>query len=216
MSDLNFLAHHFEPALAHALSGNVHVGTAPAGHRLFSRGTPCNHFLVVLEGDVRVQVTSSSGREIVLYRLHPGETCVMTTSCLLGRSHYCAEGIAESDLRYAAIAASDFDRLLVESSAFRAFVFSTLGTRFAELIRRVEEVSLERIDTRLARFLLQYALPADRTVRTTHQRIAAELGSAREVISRQLKNFEESGWISVRRGRITILDDCGMRSLCAA
>ena len=215
MADLNSLAHHLEPALAHVLSGNAHVGTAPAGHRLFSRGTPCNHFLVVLEGDVRVQVTSSSGREIVLYRLHPGETCVMTTSCLLGRSRYCAEGIAESDLRYAAIAANDFGRLLAESSAFRTFVFSTLGTRFAELIHRVEEVSLERIDTRLARFLLHHASPADRTVRTTHQRIAAELGSAREVISRQLKNFEESGWISLRRGRITILDDCGMRSLCA-
>lgn len=211
---MNSLTQHLEPALAHALSGNVHVGTAPAGHRIFSRGTPCNHFLVVLEGGVRVQVTSSSGREIVLYRLHPGETCVMTTSCLLGHSYYAAEGIVESDLRYASIAASDFNRLLEESSAFRTFVFSTLGTRFAELIQRVEEVSLERIDTRLARFLLQYPLPADRTIQTTHQKIAAELGSAREVISRQLKNFEESGWVTLHRGHITILDTCGLRSLC--
>jgi CRP/FNR family transcriptional regulator, anaerobic regulatory protein len=212
---VNFVNRHLEPALAHALSGNVHVGTAPAGHRIFSRGAPCNHFLVVLEGGVRVQVTSSSGREIVLYRLHPGETCVMTTSCLLGHSRYAAEGIVESDLRYASIAASDFNRLLEESSAFRTFVFSTLGIRFAELVQRVEEVSLERIDTRLAKFLLQHALPGNHTIQTTHQKIAAELGSAREVISRQLKSFEESGWVTLGRGHITILDTCGLRSLCA-
>lgn len=202
-----------DPALANALCGRARTSTAPAQQRLFSPGSPCGQFLVLLDGVVRVQAMSPAGREVLLYRLHAGQSCVMTTSCLLGGCHYAAEGIAETPIRFATLPARDFEQMLAASRDFRMFVFSSLGTRLAELMGRVEEVALERIDTRLARFLLRYPLSADGLIGCTHQDIAADLGSVREVISRQLKGFEQNGWVSLRRGRIAITDRAALEAL---
>jgi CRP/FNR family transcriptional regulator len=185
---------------------------APAGTRLFQPGKDCAQFLIVTEGKVRVQMVADNGREIVLYRVHPGETCMLTTSCLLSQSAYRAEGIAETDIRAQVLNASAFRALLDRSSAFRNFVFSTYSTRFSDLILLIEEVVFRRVDIRLATHLLRLA-STEGIVASTHQELAVELGSAREVISRQLKEFERRGWVRLSRGHITLIKQTQLHGL---
>jgi CRP/FNR family transcriptional regulator len=205
----------FDAELAQTLASAAQPVSAPAGTQLFAPGLPCRQFLLLLDGVVRVQALSKNGREIVLYRIYPGDSCVVTASCLLGSIAYPATGIAETPIQGAMLPNSVFERLLAESSAFRRFVFSTYAARLTDLVARVEEVALERIDVRLARLLLRLAPPTTSIVERTHQDLAADLGSAREVVSRQLKTFEQSGWVELQRGYVHLLNRHALETLIA-
>jgi len=184
----------------------------PAGQQVFHTGDACQNFLLVLNGVVRVQMTSETGREIVLYRVDAGETCVLTTACLLGHDPYSAEGITETPVRAVAVPARVFQDLMGRSTALRDFVFQSYGTRLANLMVLVEEVAFGRLDIRLAKFLCENS-DAHNHLTLTHQKLAVELGSAREVISRQLKEFERRGLLSLSRGQITILQPGQLRTI---
>ncbi|MGA7799500.1 MAG: Crp/Fnr family transcriptional regulator [Gammaproteobacteria bacterium] len=186
-----------------------------AGTALFHDGGACESYLLVLEGTVRVQKLAANGREIVLYRVGPGETCILTTSCLLARRNYPATGVAETAVRGVAIPASAFQHALAASAPFREFVFAEYGRRIADLIVLVEEVAFGRLDVRLAQRLLAHARAPEPSIRTTHQELATELGTAREVVSRQLKEFERRGWLRLHRGRVELLDRSGLQGLAA-
>jgi len=187
------------------LEESARPATLAAGTQLFLDGDPCTAFTLVLDGAVRVQKVSESGRRIVLYRVEPGQTCVLTTNALMAASPYGAEGLAETDLSVAIVPLGTFQRLLAVSDVFRRFVFSAYATRISDLLLLIEEVAFARIDTRLAHLLLSRSDPGGE-VRATHHDLATELGSAREVISRQLKEFERQGWISAARGRVMVTD----------
>lgn len=178
---------------------------------LFEEGSACRGFPLVLEGRVRVAKTSASGREIVLYRLYPGEACVLTSSCLLARVHYGARGTAEGDTVLALLPRGRFDALLAGSPAFREYVFRVIGERIAELMQLVEAVAFHRLDRRLAALLLGRGNP----VYGTHQALAEELGSVREIVTRLLRQFAESGLVALGRGRIEILDAAGLRRIAS-
>ncbi len=184
----------------------VHV---PAGTAVFQPGSECGQYLFLVDGTVRVQMVAENGREIVLYRVTGGETCVMTTACLLAHQNYGAEGMAETDIRAVAISDPVFKRLLGASELFREFVFSAYGARLADLMVLVEEVAFRRLDLRLADFLLKNQ-GGEGTITTTHQALAVELGSVREVVSRVLKEFERRGWVKLSRGRIEVVDGAGL------
>ena len=205
----------FDAELAQALADAAQPVSAPAGTQLFAPGSPCRQFLLLLDGVVRVQALSKNGREIVLYRIRPGESCVVTASCLLGSIAYPATGIAETPIQGAILPTPVFERLLAESPAFRSFVFSAYAARLTDLVARIEEIALERIDIRLARLLLQLASPMTNTVERTHQDLATDLGSAREVVSRQLKTFEQSGWVELQRRHVHLLDRRALEALGA-
>ncbi len=175
----------------------------PAGAKAFEAGMQCDNYLMVLNGRIRVQQVSESGHEIVLYRVGDGETCVLTTACLLAHEAYSAEAVAETDVSGLILPRADFDRLMAESAKFREFVFSTYAHRITDLMILVEEVAFGRIDIRLAQRLLKLT-DVSNTVTLTHQEMANELGTAREVISRQLKEFERRSWIKLWRGKIEI------------
>jgi CRP/FNR family transcriptional regulator len=177
----------------------------PNGSRLFGPGQAPENFLLLLDGTVRVQQVSENGREIVLYRVSAGETCALTTACLMGYEDYQAEAVAETDVRAVAIARSVFDDLIASSIEFRRFVFTAFSQRVTNLFRVIDEVAFGRIDARLAQRLLQLADPQGR-VEATHQQLASELGSAREVVGRILSEFQRRGWIAQTRGSTTILD----------
>ncbi|HHM06019.1 MAG TPA: Crp/Fnr family transcriptional regulator [Gammaproteobacteria bacterium] len=178
---------------------------APADAVVFSPGTPCQSYLLVLQGSVRVSLSAENGREIVLYRVRAGESCILTTSCLLGATRYPAVGITETETTALSLPLAAFNRALEGSAAFRRFVFARLGERLAAVIARMEEVAFRSIDSRLAAALLAFS-EATPELRLTHQSLATELGTAREVISRHLKRFEEQGWVRLGRGTITVLD----------
>lgn len=183
----------------------------PAGVLAFKEGDVCRNYLLVLEGSVRVQKLSSSGKEIVLYRVESGQSCVLTTSCLLSGEHYHAEAITETPVRAVAIPQPAFQRALA-IPAFREFVFATYGQRVTSLVTLIDAIAFGRMDQRLARQLLEMA-DTDGVVVATHQELARELGTAREVISRLLKEFERHGWLTLERGRLHVATPDALREL---
>ncbi len=191
----------------------AHLVTLPAGQQVFYPDMHCEAYLLVIEGKVRVQLTGEAGREVVLYRVTPGQSCVLTTSCLLGAEHYPAEGVTESPVSAFVIPVSRFHEALERSPVFRQFVFANFGQRLAEVIQRMEQITQLSIEERLARVLLQLGL-RDAAIQQTHQSLAAELGSAREVVSRHLKRFEDQGWVRLGRGTIELLDRPSLEKIC--
>jgi len=185
----------------------------PAGSRIYGPGQPPHAFLLLLEGTVRVQQVSEGGREIVLYRVHTGESCALTTACLMSFESYPAEAIAETDARAAAIPRATFDDLVARSDAFRRFVFQAFSTRLTDLFRIIDEVAFQRLDLRLAQKLIDRAQGTE--VAATHGQLAAELGSAREVVSRTLAEFQRRGWIASGRGHVTIMDAAALQAFAA-
>ena len=186
-----------------------------AGTVLFRPGDACASFLIVIAGSVRVQLLSEAGREIVLYRVGPGSTCVLTTSCLIGSEGYGAEGVTETAVSAVALPKDSFDRLITQSTAFRDFVFHSFGARLTDLMKLVSEVAFGRIDCRLAEALVNHA-PQGGPVTLTHQALAVELGTAREVISRHLKEFQRRGFVDLGRGHLEVLNVAGLRDLAAS
>ncbi|WP_299410127.1 Crp/Fnr family transcriptional regulator [uncultured Roseobacter sp.] len=175
------------------------------GTVIFGPGNPAENLLLLMSGTVRVQQLSEAGREIVLYRVHSGESCVLTTACLLAFEDYSAEGIAETDVEAILIPRDAFDELMAVSKDFRAFVFEAYSKRITDLFLVIEEIAFKRLDIRVAQKLLELK-GAQNTLHLTHQQLAIELGTAREVISRQLKEFERRGWLGLGRGVIELLD----------
>lgn len=174
----------------------------PAGVRVYAPGQAPEHFLMVLSGSVRVQQVSQHGREIVLYRVQAGQSCTLTTACLLGYDDYPAEAVTETTVRALALPRGLFDTLIARSPDFRRAVFSAVSTRITELFHLVEDVAFGRLDMRLAQCLLRLA--HDGQVRATQQQLASEIGSAREVVSRLLTEFQRRGFVHVGRGAVTI------------
>lgn len=184
----------------------------PAGQSVFHAGAACNNYLLVANGRVRVQMVGESGREATLYRVEPGQSCILTTSCILAHEHYPAEGITETPVQAFAVSRADFEQALDKSALFREFVFANLGQRLAEVIQRMEAVAFQPIDRRLAGYLLTHADATD-DLHATHQDIAVELGSAREVISRHLKRMESQGLLRLQRSTISICNRPGLEAL---
>ena len=208
MDDLNWLQD-FPPLLAldnsarDILTKTARIVEAPVGTIGYREGGACGAYVMRLAGQSRVYKMSSSGREILLYRVAAGETCVITTTCLLGNSNYPASTIVEEPIRDVIIPSSAFNQLMMDSKVFRSFVMTNYGALITDLIVLLDEVAFHSLDARLAKLLLDVGA---NTINRTHQLMADELGTAREVISRQLKRFEQKGWVALGRGHVEISD----------
>jgi len=201
-----------EPGLKESLIESATEISLPVGHKLFQSGEGCDDYLMVLSGAMRVCLLSESGREIVLYRVRSGQTCFLTTSCLLTNEVYPAEGNVEETITAVLIPAHLFTHLMSNSVVFRNFVFTACGSRISRLMKLVETIAFERIDLRIARFLIT-SRQCPGTLKITHQQIASELGTAREVVSRQLKLFEKNGWVELKRNAVVVTDHQALISL---
>lgn len=184
----------------------------PRGAVLFRPGDQCVQFPLIASGSVRVQRVTESGREIVLYRVAPHETCILTTASLISAEAYSAEGVAETDVVAYIVPADRFNALMNASASFRALVFDGYGKRIAKLMSRIEEIVCTRINVRLAERLLALRGSANRIV-VTQQALAADLGTAREVIGRTLKTFERAGWVKLARGGAEIVNVAALQSI---
>ena len=179
------------------------------GTELFAERHACRGFPLLIEGSIKVVKNTPAGREMLLYRVEPGGSCVITSSCLLGHTRYTARGIAETPLRLLVLPTALFEKLIAGNAAFRDFVFHLLAERIAELMLLVEEVAFHRLDQRLAKLLLGKSVP----ILVSHQTLANELGSVREIVSRLLKGFAAQGLVTLGRERIDIADCDGLRLL---
>ena len=173
-----------------------------AGTQLYTHGDTCPGITFVLSGEIRVYMVSESGREITLYDVLPGETCVLNASCILSSTNYLANAVAIDGGAMLYLSRDSFLDLMERSDQMRKFIFAFFSQRLSDIIELVEEVTFGKLDERLADYLI--AKSTQNELQTTHQNIANELGSSREVISRLLKDFERSGRIDLSRHMIRI------------
>jgi CRP/FNR family transcriptional regulator len=189
-----------------AVLQRAQVMRVPAGTSMFGEGSPCRQFPLVLEGSIRV-AKASDGRELQLYRVMPGESCVLTGGCLVGGRDYPATGVVERDALLVVLPKPVFDELLATHAPFRQYVFSLFAERLTDMMALVEAIAFHKLDRRLAAALLGRG----KVVALTHQQLADELGSVREIVTRVLRGFADQGWVQSSRGSIEVLDAAALR-----
>lgn len=181
---------------------------------LLTSGDACRALLLIERGAVRVSKCALNGREILLYRVTPGESCVLGTTCLLRQSDYPANAIAQAGTDALAVPAETFRYLHEREPSLRRFVMDLYALRLEEMMLLVEAVAFRRMDERLAELLLRRAHvdgSSWQPVEATHEALALELGTAREVISRLLTHFADDGSIALERRRVRILNPSALK-----
>jgi CRP/FNR family transcriptional regulator len=175
-----------------------------AGAMVCMPGDICSNLVIVENGNLRVYKPGTDGRSVTLYHIGPGESCILTAGCILNNKPFPAIAETLTDVSGIAVPAQQVRHWIHESEAWRNYLFSLLAGRLENVIELVNAVAFQRLDRRLGAWLLQNT-PGD-TLETTHQQIADELGSTREVISRVLKEMEREGVLALSRGKIAIRD----------
>ena len=187
----------------------------PAGITVFRPGDECRNLLFLIRGRVRVFMTGDNGREIVLSHLNGGDLCVFTLTTLLQTAAYSVEAITEEPTRAACLPASDFREAFARSRGFQDYILENLSMRMHDTLFLLQQVAFDRLETRLANFLLRNAREREE-IEITHQQIASELGTTREMVSRILKSMERRGCISLRRRHIRLTDTHGLQAIHSA
>lgn len=183
----------------------------PPGAALFHENDACQGFPMILSGEVRVARASSTGRELELYRVQAGEICLVSSACLFTGQKLTARGSTTLPTEMVLLPVEVFRRAMVHES-FRDFVLGLFATRMTDLAELVESIAFQRLDQRLAGTLLGHG----RQIHTTHQALADELGTVREMVSRLLHRFEREGMVTLSRECITIQDSTALRALASS
>ena len=181
---------------------NLLVSEAPSGTVLFD-STSCKGVLLILSGIVRVYILSESGREITLYRLFENDLCTLSVSCVMGSMPIQAMIKTDTDCRIATLSNDIFSEIHARNPAIQKKMLETMNARLSDVMWVVEQVAFRAMDVRIGEYLLSRP---SLVIYATHEEIAAELGTAREVVSRMLKYFEKNGYIELSRGKIKITD----------
>ncbi len=202
LNNLEFLKSADDTILT-ALSQNSFYKKIEKNSHIYFEGDSCSYFAFVISGIVRVYKLGESGREITLYRLAKGESCILTASCVLSTKSFPAFSLAETDIEVLLVPSSLFKSWVVKFDFWREYVFDLLTKRLASVISIIDEVAFKRVDKRIVEFLLKQN---STNIIITHNEIASEIGTSREVISRILKDLENENFISLSRGAIQILN----------
>ena len=184
----------------------------PAGQFICMEGNQCAHLPLVLSGTARVYKIAESGREITLYRINPGESCILTASCIVNSRDFPAFAVTEAAVEAVVIPAGELPSWFNRHEAWRAYLFDLLVQRLGSVIELVEAVAFRHMDARLAAYLLA-TTPPDGLLEKTHEAVAADLGTSREVVSRLLKDFEQDGLVALSRGVIRVRDEDGLAQI---
>jgi len=196
---------HSDPQLVREFMQAATFTRIPAGRDVFVEGDHIDAIALLISGVVRVYKIGETGHEITLYRFGHGESCILTANAILSQQSFPAIATVEQDADAVMIPADTFRDWVRRYDLWRGFVFDLLSQRLSSVMAIVDEVAFRRMDTRVASFLLERSR-LQNPIRVTHQEIAAELGSSREVISRLLEDFTSQGLVKLARGTIEILD----------
>jgi CRP/FNR family transcriptional regulator len=181
------------------------------GQPVCREGTLCSHLALLLSGVARVYKIAENGRDITLYRVEAGQSCILTASCIMSGIPFPAIAECEQAAEAVLLPSPRVREWSSRSEIFRQYLFGLMAQRLGSLIGTVEEVLFRRLDQRLAGYLLQRLDRSGPVINTTHQEIASDLGSSREVVSRLLKDFEGRGLIGTARGSLRIVDPAGLK-----
>lgn len=177
------------------------------GASLRSKDSECLGVILVHSGELRTYIQSEDGREVTLYRLGPGELCILSASCILNSITFDVSIAASQDTEAFRINLGVFDEIMKRNVWVENFAYKSAIERFSDVMWAIEQVLFMRFDKRLAIFLLDESTPSDKgEIRATHDEIAKNIGSAREVVSRMLKSFESQGLVELGRGAIRVKD----------
>ena len=200
------------PALAQVQPSLAELGPAlapmrvPAGTVLFSENSPCQGFPLVLEGEVKVSRSSGDGRSLELYRVVPGELCLVSSACLFRTQPLSARGVTTKASTLIMVPPEIF-KCWLETPIFRNEVLGLFAERMADLTSLVDAVAFHKLDRRLAAALLGHG----QQLAITHQTLADELGTVREIVTRLLRRFEREGWVTLGREQIQITNSAALR-----
>jgi len=200
-----------DEALKRELKQHAYFAKIPAGHDVFVDGDRVEGIALLISGVVRVYKIGETGREITLYRFGLGQSCILSANAILSNKSFPAIATVEEDAEAVMIPAGIFREWVNKYDLWREFVFDLLSQRLSTVMEVVDEVVFKRMDRRVAELLLDQA-KVQNPMRITHQEIAAELGSSREVISRILEDFSKAELIESSRGTIEVLDFEGLES----
>ncbi|MDT8325141.1 MAG: Crp/Fnr family transcriptional regulator [Bacteroidota bacterium] len=185
---------------------NAILQQIPAGTELSREGDACHHFPIVKSGMVRVYKLSRQGQEVTLYRIREGESCILTLTCLMKTAMFPAHAEVEEDSEIWLVPADIFRRWTVEEDFWRDYVIGYLSRTLNNVIGLVEDMLFRRLELRIIDAMLEQTTESNPVLAVTHQEIANEVGSAREVVSRHLKELEREGLLSLARGQVRLLD----------
>jgi len=199
------ILHHADQQLAREFQQVATFARIPAGRDIFIEGDHVDGIALLISGVVRVYKIGETGREITLYRFGLGESCILTANAILNQKNFPAIASVEKEAEAVMIPAQIFREWVRRYDLWRDFVFELLSQRLSSVIMIVDEIAFRRMDVRIASLLLNRG-QIQNPIHMTHQEIASELGSSREVISRLLEDFSEQGIIRSGRGELEILD----------
>jgi CRP/FNR family transcriptional regulator len=182
----------------------------PTGTVLFHENAPCQGFPLVLDGEIKVSRNSGDGRSLELYRVVPGELCLVSSACLFRAQPLSAHGITTRPSSLLLITPPVFQQWL-ETPAFRNDVLGLFAERMADLTSLIDAVAFHKLDHRLAAALLGRG----QQLATTHQALADELGTVREIVTRLLRRFEREGWVTLGREQIQIVNSASLRAMAS-
>ncbi|MDH5654852.1 MAG: Crp/Fnr family transcriptional regulator [Spirochaetia bacterium] len=182
----------------------------PAKYKIYESGDPCNFFTLIHKGKVRVFRNNEAGQEITLYRIGAGECCFLTASCVMQDTKFPAMAVSEDELEVLMVPSNILQEWVSKNPIWQKYLFMLMASRLSNVATKVEDLAFQKFDKRLAELLLK--IHSNLTITKTHQEIALDLGTAREVVSRQLKDFEHAGLLKLSRGKIQILDSDGLKS----
>ena len=207
-------------------AGYAQIRSYKTGNIIHSADHECLGMIRIISGSIRTFVVSEEGREITLYNLKSGDTDVLSASCVVNQITFEAQLVAERDCELMVIPALWLSELKEKNLAVRCVIFEKLTERFSDVMQVIQKILFMRIDQRVAGYLVSATAPAagnagkscrkedPPVIMATHEQIAGEINSSREVVSRMLKQFEKEGLICLGRGQIRILDRAALEDIC--
>lgn len=205
------------PQQQETLERSSRYAKASKGATLHNGSADCLGLLLVCSGQLRGYILSEEGREITLYRLFEQDMCLFSASCMLQSIQFDIQIQVEKDATFWVIPPDVYKALMEQSAAVANFTNEIMSTRFSEVMWLMEQVMWKSFDKRLADFLLQESVLEGSThLELTHEKIANHMGTAREVVTRMLRYFQQEGLVSLSRGALDILDESTLRQLSQA
>ena len=196
------------------IRSNLNFRTVKKGTILHNGDMDCTGLLLVKAGQLRAYILSDEGREVTLFRLYPGELCVLSASCVISQITFDTQMTAGMDTDVLIIPANVIAALKEKNLHVRCFLYELATKRFSDVMWAMQQIMFKGLDRRLAEFLLAEAeRTGSDTIRMTHEQIAQHISSAREAVARMLKNFSEDGLVELKRGAITLRDTGGLNHL---
>jgi CRP/FNR family transcriptional regulator len=202
LTNLKFLCS-AEDEIISSLQVNAVYKKIEKSSHIYLEGDTCAYFAFILSGVVRVYKLGENGREITLYRLSTGESCILTASCVMSTKSFPAFSLAEKDVEVILLPSILFKEWVIKYNFWREYVFSLLTERLSSVLSIIDEIAFKRVDKRLLEFLIKQK---SNQIKITHNQIASEIGTSREVISRILKDLENENLVSLSRGIIKVVD----------